>query len=33
MDCEFGLDSPYDECKEIEEGLRAAFIAVSYHCG
>jgi len=33
MDCNFELDSPLYECKEIEEGLRVAFIAVSYHCG
>jgi len=33
MDCNFELDSPLYECKEIESGLRVAFIAVSYHCG
>ncbi len=33
MDCKFDLDSPYYECKEIGEGLRVAFIAVSVHCG
>ncbi len=33
MDCDFESDSPYYECKEIEDGLRVAFIAVSYHCG
>jgi hypothetical protein len=33
MDCNFELDSPYYECKEIEDGLRVAFIACSYHCG
>jgi hypothetical protein len=39
MDCNFELDSPLYECKEIDdldlEGnrLRVAFIAVTYHCG
>ncbi len=33
IDCNFELDGPYYECKEIEEGLRVAFIAVSYHYG
>ncbi len=32
INCDFELDSPYYECKEIEDGLRVAFIAVSYHC-
>jgi hypothetical protein len=32
MDCLFELDSPYYECKEIEDGFRVAFIACSYHC-
>jgi hypothetical protein len=32
MDCSFELDSPLYECQEIEDGLRVAFIAVSYHC-
>ncbi len=33
MDCNFELDRPYYGCKEIEDGLRVAFIAVSYHSG
>ena len=33
MDCDFQLDSPYYQCKEIENGVRVAFIACSYHCG
>jgi len=33
MDCEFELDSPYYQCHEIENGVRVAFIACSYHCG
>jgi hypothetical protein len=33
IDCDFQLDSPYYQCKEIENGVRVAFIACSYHCG
>ena len=33
MDCTFELDSPYDHCYEIENGVRVAFIACTYHCG
>jgi hypothetical protein len=33
IDCNFELDSPYYQCKEIENGVRVAFIACSYHCG
>ena len=33
MDCDFQLDSPYYQCKELENGVRVAFIACSYHCG
>jgi hypothetical protein len=33
IDCDFQLDSPYYQCKEIENGARVAFIACSYHCG
>ncbi len=36
MNCDFQLDSPLYECREIEdldENGRIAFIAVSYHCG
>jgi hypothetical protein len=39
MDCNFELDSPLYECREINEldangnKLRVAFIAVTYHCG
>jgi len=33
IDCNFELDSPYYQCYEIENGVRVAFIACSYHCG
>jgi hypothetical protein len=33
IDCNFELDSPYYRCEEIENGVRVAFIACSYHCG
>jgi hypothetical protein len=33
MDCNFELDSPLYNCIELENNLRVAFIAVSYHCG
>ena len=33
IDCYFELDSPYYQCHEIENGIRVAFIACSYHCG
>ena len=33
MDCNFELDSPYYQCHEIENGVRVAFIACTYHCG
>jgi hypothetical protein len=33
MDCNFELDSPLYNCFEIENGLRVAFIASTYHCG
>jgi len=33
MSCSFELDSPLYECKEIEDGIKIAFIAVTYHCG
>jgi len=33
INCDFELDSPLYECREIEDGIRIAFIAVSYHCG
>ena len=33
IDCNFELDSPYYQCHEIENGIRVAFIACSYHCG
>ena len=33
IDCDFQLDSPYYRCEEIENGVRVAFIACSYHCG
>jgi hypothetical protein len=33
MDCNFELNSNLYNCFEIENGIRAAFIAVTYHCG
>jgi hypothetical protein len=33
MDCNFELDSNLYNCFEIENGLRIAFIACTYHCG
>ena len=33
MDCDFQLDNPLYNCIEIQEGLRIAFIAATYHCG
>jgi len=33
IDCNFELDSPYYQCHEIENGVKVAFIACSYHCG
>jgi hypothetical protein len=33
MDCNFELNSPYYQCYEIENGVRVAFIACTYHCG
>ena len=33
IDCSFELDSLYYQCHEIENGVRVAFIACSYHCG
>ena len=33
IDCSFELDSPYYQAHEIENGVRVAFIACSYHCG
>ena len=33
MDCNFELDNPNYECFEIDDGLRVAFIACTYHCG
>jgi hypothetical protein len=33
MDCTFELNSPYYQCYEIENGVRVAFIACTYHCG
>ena len=33
MDCNFELNSNLYNCLELENGLRAAFIAVTYHCG
>ena len=33
MDCNFDLDSPYYQCYELENGVRVAFIACTYHAG
>jgi hypothetical protein len=33
IDCNFELDNPYYQCHEIENGVRVAFIACTYHCG
>ena len=33
MDCNFELNSNLYNCLELENGIRAAFIAVTYHCG
>jgi hypothetical protein len=39
MDCSFELDSPYYECKEIDDldangnKLRVAYVACIYYCG
>jgi hypothetical protein len=33
INCNFELDTNYYKCIEIENGLRAAFIACTYHCG
>jgi hypothetical protein len=33
IDCDFMMDSPKYECVELPNGVRAAFIACTYHCG
>jgi hypothetical protein len=33
MDCNFELDSPLYECKELDNGLRVAFVSCIYHAG
>jgi hypothetical protein len=33
IDCNFELESPFYNCLEIENGLRVAFIACTYHSG
>jgi hypothetical protein len=33
MDCNFELNSDLYYCLELENGIRTAFIAVTYHCG
>jgi hypothetical protein len=33
IDCNFELNNPYYQCHEIENGVRVAFIACTYHCG
>ena len=33
INCDFELDNIYYNCIELENGIRTAFIAVTYHCG
>ena len=33
IDCNFELESPFYNCLELDNGLRIAFIACTYHCG
>ena len=33
MDCDFQLDSSLYNCIELDDGLRVAFVAATYHCG
>ena len=33
IDCNFELNSPYYKCMELQEGIKIAFIAVTYHSG
>jgi hypothetical protein len=33
MDCDFELDNPLYNCFELDDGLRVAFVAATYHCG
>ncbi len=33
IDCNFGLKEPFYNCLEIENRLRIALIACTYHCG
>ena len=33
MDCNFELESNLYNCLEIENGIKIAFIACTYHCG
>jgi hypothetical protein len=33
IDCNFELDSPFYNCLELNENIKIAFIACTYHCG
>jgi hypothetical protein len=33
IDCNFELDSPYYNCLELDNNIKIAFIACTYHCG
>ena len=33
MNCDFILDSPYYNCLELNDNIKIAFIACTYHCG
>ena len=33
IDCNFELDSPFYNCIELDNGIKAAFISCTYHCG
>jgi hypothetical protein len=33
MNCDFILDSPYYKCLELNDNIKIAFIACTYHCG
>ena len=33
MDCDFILESPYYNCIELNDNIKVAFIACTYHCG
>jgi len=33
INCDFELDSPFYNCLELDNGIKIAFIACTYHCG